>query len=224
MLDFASTEPRKRGEKRLALNNFFEYKNAEKYVLPLSHDEFVHGKDSLIGRMYGDYTQKFSTLMSFYVKQFTWPGKKLIFMGCDYAQFVEWNHDTQLEWFMLDFPMHKGVQDFVARLNQLYRTRPELHELDDSADGFSWISPGLTENAVLAYRRHDASGRHLAVVINFSDKAQNVTLSSECDYTTLLDTSEPSSERSYIRTDEQIIADLPLLSAVILEPIQGENI
>src|SRR5690606_17701704 len=106
------------------------YAWSENFVLPLSHDEVVHGKGSLIGKMPGDRWQKFANLRAYLAFMWTHPGKKLLFMGGEFAQEREWSHDMSLDWHLLDDPMHRGVQDLVRELNRLYRREPALHALD----------------------------------------------------------------------------------------------
>jgi 1,4-alpha-glucan branching enzyme len=139
----------------------------ENFVLPLSHDEVVHGKGSLIGKMPGDVWQKFANLRLLLGYMFTQPGKKLLFMGGELGQFREWNHDTSLDWHLLDFPLHAGLQRWVKDLNASYRREAALHELDFSPDGFEWIDANDTDNSVLSYvRRARTPGREVVVVCN----------------------------------------------------------
>src|SRR5690606_34006661 len=111
----------------------------ENFVLPLSHDEVVHGKGSLLGKMPGDRWQKFANLRAYLSFMWAHPGKKLIFMGGEFAQEREWNHDQSLDWHLLDDPAHRGVQSLVRDLNRLYSSEPALHELDVEPAGFEWL-------------------------------------------------------------------------------------
>jgi 1,4-alpha-glucan branching enzyme len=129
------------------------YAFSENFILPLSHDEVVHGKGSLLGKMAGDPWQKFANLRAYYSFMWTHPGKKLLFMGCEFGQVREWNHDAGLDWHLIDEPMHAGVQTMVADLNRLYRAHPALHTLDCDPDGFEWIDAGDAEQSVLVYMR-----------------------------------------------------------------------
>jgi 1,4-alpha-glucan branching enzyme len=139
----------------------------ENFVLPLSHDEVVHGKGSLVGKMPGDVWQKFANLRLLFGYMFSQPGKKLIFMGGEIGQFREWNHDTSLDWHLLDFPLHAGLQRWIRDLNAAYRNEGALHELDFSPDGFEWIDANDNANSVLSYmRRTRASGQEVIVVLN----------------------------------------------------------
>ncbi len=137
----------------------------ENFVLPLSHDEVVHGKGSLIGKMPGDVWQKFANLRLLFGYMFSQPGKKLIFMGGEIGQFREWNHDSSLDWHLLDFPLHAGLQRWIRDLNSAYRSVAALHELDFSPDGFAWIDANDNANSVLSYLRRDSGGQDEVVVV-----------------------------------------------------------
>ena len=140
----------------------------EKYVLPISHDEVVHGKLSLMDRSPGDYWRKFADTRAVLAFMMTHPGKKLLFMGSEYAPFREWTEQQELEWFMLDYPAHRDMQHYVAALNHFYLQHPPLYEIDDSWQGFQWIDADNAEQSILSYRRIDRRGRELVVVINFT--------------------------------------------------------
>src|SRR5688572_8215364 len=139
----------------------------ENFVLPLSHDEVVHGKGSLLGKMPGDVWQRFANLRLLFGYMFTQPGKKLMFMGGEIGQFREWNHDTSLDWHLLDFPLHAGLQRWIRDLNAAYRREGALHELDFLSDGFEWIDANDNANSVLSYiRRCRTTGNEVVVVLN----------------------------------------------------------
>jgi len=141
----------------------------ENFILPLSHDEVVHGKGSLFGKMAGDHWQKFANLRAYYGFMFTQPGKKLLFMGDEFAQSAEWNHDLSLDWHLLQYPEHRGVQALVRDLNRLYCARKELHELDCDGAGFAWIDCSDSEASVLSYiRRGNDPTRFVVVVCNLT--------------------------------------------------------
>ncbi|MGP1346648.1 MAG: 1,4-alpha-glucan branching protein GlgB [Phycisphaerales bacterium] len=129
------------------------YMHSEHYVLPLSHDEVVHGKGSLYNKMHGDDWQKRANLRLLLALQWTQPGKKLLFMGAEIAQHAEWDHDAQLQWELLDRPEHLGIQRLVDRLNQLLRDQPALHERDADPQGFCWLIPDAPDEGILAYLR-----------------------------------------------------------------------
>ena len=144
------------------------YAFSENFILPISHDEVVHGKGSLLDRMPGDTWQKFANLRAYLGFMFTHPGKKLLFMGCEFAQAHEWNHDRSLDWHLLEDPNHKGIQSLVRDLNHLYAATPALHELDCEASGFQWLIGGDTQNSVFVYARHGDGGGLAIVAANFT--------------------------------------------------------
>jgi 1,4-alpha-glucan branching enzyme len=136
----------------------------ENFILPLSHDEVVHGKRALIAKMPGDRWQRFANLRAYYGFLWTHPGKKLLFMGGEFAQEREWNHDASLDWHLLADPMHRGVQLVVRDLNRLYRALPALHALDAEPQGFQWIDAGDAEQSALSYIRRAEDPAALAVI------------------------------------------------------------
>ena len=144
------------------------YAFSENFVLPLSHDEVVHGKGSLLGKMPGDDWQRFANLRAYYGFMWGHPGKKLLFMGQEFAQASEWNHDGQLPWPLLDDPRHAGVQQLVRDLNKLYVARPALHALDCEASGFEWLLADDAERSIFAWLRRDAEGGMVVVLSNFT--------------------------------------------------------
>ncbi len=145
------------------------YAFSENFVLPLSHDEVVHGKGSLLGRQPGDNWRRFASLRSYFGFMFTHPGKKLLFMGGEFAQEREWNHDVGLDWYLLEDPMHKGMQRLLKDLNDLYRQAPALYEQDFTAEGFEWIEANDSDNSVIAYlRKAKDSKRIMIAVSNFT--------------------------------------------------------
>jgi 1,4-alpha-glucan branching enzyme len=146
----------------------------EHFVLPLSHDEVVHGKGSLLGRMPGDRWQQFANLRLYLAFLYAHPGKKLLFMGGELAQPAEWHHDAELDWGLLEDPAHRGVYELVCELNRQYRRQPALWQLDSSPDGFEWIDYSDADHGVLAFLRHDGSRRaHVLVVCNFTPNVQH---------------------------------------------------
>ena len=140
----------------------------EHFILPISHDEVVHGKHSLIDKMPGDRWQKFANLRAYLSFMWAHPGKKLLFMGCEFGQWREWNHDEQLDWYLLQYPEHRGVQKLVSDLNQLYREEPALHEQDDVPQGFQWLIGDDATNSVYAWLRWSKAGKPVLVVANFT--------------------------------------------------------
>ncbi|HHV41271.1 MAG TPA: 1,4-alpha-glucan branching protein GlgB [Clostridiaceae bacterium] len=148
------------------------YAFSERYVLPFSHDEVVHGKKSLLGKMPGDYWRQFASLRSLFLYQYTHPGAKLNFMGNEFAPYTEWRYYEELEWFMLKYPTHKAMQDFKRELNHLYLRRTALWEDDRSWEGFQWVKSDDKKNSVFAYiRRNLEKSEELLIVLNFTPKS-----------------------------------------------------
>jgi 1,4-alpha-glucan branching enzyme len=141
------------------------YAFSESFILPISHDEVVHGKGSMIGKMPGDYWQKFANLRLCYAYMFGSPGKKLLFMGNEFGQWLEWNENVQLDWALLDFDMHRKLTVFVRDLNRLYRSSKQLFELDCSSSGFEWIDFSDSDNSVISFIRHSRERRRSLVFI-----------------------------------------------------------
>ena len=144
------------------------YAYSEHYILPLSHDEVVHGKKSLIERMPGEYADKFSQLRLLLMYQTAHPGKMLTFMGTELAQFIEWDFHKSLDWLLLDYDAHYAMQQFTASLNRFYAKTPALYRLDDSWEGFEWITVNDGEHSVLAFLRSDGRGQRLLCLFNFT--------------------------------------------------------
>ncbi|MGE8394749.1 1,4-alpha-glucan branching protein GlgB [Pseudomonas sp. BIGb0427] len=144
------------------------YAYSEHFILPISHDEVVHGKHSLIDKMPGDRWQKFANLRAYLTFMWTHPGKKLLFMGCEFGQWREWNHDSELDWYLLKYPEHLGVQRLVSDLNRLYRDERALHEQDCVPQGFQWLIGDDAHNSVYAWLRWSVNGEPLLVVANFT--------------------------------------------------------
>src|SRR5262249_10880231 len=139
------------------------YMWSENFVLPLSHDEVVYGKRSLLNKMPGDWWQKVANLRLPLGYMWTLPRKKLLFMGGEFGQWNEWQHDQSLDWHLLDYSTHQGVQTWVRDLNAAYRNEPALHELDGASGGFEWIDCQDVEQSVLSYMRRDKQGKPLVV-------------------------------------------------------------
>ena len=153
------------------------YGFSENFILPLSHDEVVHGKGSLLARMPGDTWQKFANLRAYYAFMWGHPGKKLLFMGQEFAQGAEWNAEQSLDWHLLDTDWHKGVQQLVRDMNRLYRQTPALHRQDCQASGFEWLEANDAEASVLAWLRHSDDGSPPVLVIaNFTPVTRNYRL------------------------------------------------
>jgi 1,4-alpha-glucan branching enzyme len=168
-LDYMGHDPIHRSYHHDRLTFGLLYAFTENFVLPLSHDEVVHGKGSLIGRMPGDRWQKFANLRAYFTFMYGHPGKKLLFMGGEFAQEREWNHDASLDWHLPSDPMHAGVQALVRDLNNLYRRLPALHARDCEDAGFEWIDCNDRESSVISFLRRGRDARDIAVVVcNFT--------------------------------------------------------
>ncbi|BCH18224.1 1,4-alpha-glucan branching protein GlgB [Mesorhizobium sp. L-2-11] len=167
-LEYFSKEPIFRKHHHGDITFGLVYAFSENFVLPLSHDEVVHGKGTLLGKMAGDDWQKFATLRAYYAFMWGYPGKKLLFMGQEFAQRREWSEARALDWNLLDFGPHRGVWQTVRDLNYLYRSRPALHARDCEPEGFSWLIVDDSANSVFAWLRSAPGGNPVAVIANFT--------------------------------------------------------
>ena len=152
-LDYFSTDPLFRSGKHDKLTFSMMYAFSENFILAYSHDEVVHGKKSMLDKMFGSYEQKFATLRSLYGYQFAHPGKKLCFMGSEFGQFIEWNYEQSLDWLLLDYPMHEKLQEYYRSLNKLYTSYPALYDCDKSWDGFKWLNVNDKDRSSIAFLR-----------------------------------------------------------------------
>jgi 1,4-alpha-glucan branching enzyme len=168
-LEYISKDPIYRRHHHGQILFGLHYAFSENFILPLSHDEVVHGKRSILGRMPGDEWQRFANLRAYYAFMFGHPGKKLMFMGSEFGQEREWSHDHSLDWHLLENPKHAGIQTLIRDLNKLYRDVPALHELDCDHNGFEWLVMHDADRSVFAWLRkgHDTLHRCL-VVVNFT--------------------------------------------------------
>ena len=205
----------------------------ENFVLPLSHDEVVHGKRSLLGRMPGDDWQRFANLRAYFGFMYAHPGKKLLFMGGEIAQYREWNHDQSLDWHLLEQPLHKGVQALIRDLNRVYRDTPALHELDFRHEGFEWIDWQDADNSVFCWLRRSSDGDFVVCISNFTPLVRagyRIGVPREGAYSTLINTDATVYGGSGVGADGEIRAqavaahgreyslqiDLPPLATMIL--------
>lgn len=173
--DYLKTDPYFRAEKHSALTFPIMYAFSENYVLPISHDEVVHGKNSFIDKGFGSYEDKFRTMRTALMLMMTYPGKKLTFMGTEFAQFREWDFSDSLEWFMLDYPIHRDMRDYVAALNRFYLAHAELWTYDFSHEGFEWISCDDGVSNTVAFKRNSANSS-LIIALSFSNTEQTVKI------------------------------------------------
>ena len=169
MLKYFSTDPvyRRHDQQKITFSMLYAF--SENFVLPVSHDEVVHLKHSLVSKMPGDEWQRFANVRAFFGYMFTHPGKKLMFMGCEFGQTAEWNHDVALRWDLLQFPYHHKLQTLVAELNRLYRAERALNEVDDDYSGFEWVDFRDTEASIIVFLRWSRDRREcLLVCCNFT--------------------------------------------------------
>jgi 1,4-alpha-glucan branching enzyme len=232
-LRYVAEEPRHRPHHQGLLTFRPMYAFSENYVLPLSHDEVVHGKGSLLGRMPGTDEQRFANLRLLLGYQWAQPGKQLLFMGGEFGQWREWGHDSQLEWDLLQWKPHQGMQRWVTELNRLAREEPALHATDFESRTFDWLVAGDAERGVVAFARWGREGdRPVVFVGNFSDRRHRryrLGLPLGGQWTSLLSSDDTrfggsgisqgrlvTSSRSANGRADSIVLDLPPLSAVFL--------
>ena len=167
-LSYMQTDPYFRAGAHNKMTFSMYYAFSENFILPLSHDEVVHGKKSLLDKMPGEYNDKFANLRAYMGYMMSHPGKKLVFMGAEFGQFKEWAYKEGLEFFLLEYDMHKKLHRFFREINAYYKNTPALYEIEDSWNGFEWIYPDDRDRNVLAYKRFAKDGTPVYVAINFS--------------------------------------------------------
>ena len=175
-LDFFRTPPSERPKQYHKITFSMQYFYNELYILPFSHDENVHGKATIIQKMWGDYEEKFPQVRALYAYMYTHPGKKLNFMGGEFGQFREWSEERQQDWFMKCYPLHDSLARYIGDLSKLYAENPALHNGEYNSNCFKWLEADACEDCVYVYERM-AANRKVLVVLNFSDKKyENYTI------------------------------------------------
>ncbi|UCJ15991.1 1,4-alpha-glucan branching protein GlgB [Pseudomonas sp. MM211] len=234
-LKYVAEDPLHRQHHHHQLTFGLLYAFSEHFVLPISHDEVVHGKRSLLDKMPGDRWQKFANLRLYLSFMWSHPGKKLLFMGCEFGQWREWNHDHELDWYLLRYGEHKGVQQLVSDLNGLYRHEPALHRLDGQAEGFAWLIGDDAVNSVFAWLRQDETGAPLLVVHNFTPEPRNgyrIGVPKEGSWHVLLNSDAEryagsnSGSQGALLTEtlashgqpQSLLLDLPPLATLVIKP------
>jgi 1,4-alpha-glucan branching enzyme len=167
-LNYLANEPVHRSYHHGEMTFSMVYAYSERYVLPLSHDEVVHGKGSLLRKMPGDRWQQLANLRAYFAFQWAHPGRQLLFMGCEFAQDTEWAEARELDWWLLESPWHDGLRRLVRDLNTVYASTPALYAKDDDPEGFRWIDANDASGNVLSFVRTDGEGSTVACVVNFS--------------------------------------------------------
>jgi len=236
-LKFVSLDPIYRKHHMDLLTFSYMYAWSENFILVLSHDEVVHGKASMIGKMPGDYWQKFAGLRCAYGYFFAHPGKKLLFMGSEFAQFIEWRYKESLEWHLLNYPMHEKMSQYVSDLNHLYKTETAFYELDTSHEGFEMIDCKDTDNSIISFIRKGKDWHDMLIfVFNFTPQAhENYRMGAplKTKYIEIFNSDAEKYGGSNVLNTEPIISEdipmhekpysmtlrIPPLGAVILRPL-----
>ena len=239
-LFYTSLDPYFRSYNHDKLTFSMMYAFSENFVLPISHDEVVHGKGSLLNKMPGDYNQKFAGLRTFMGYMMTHPGKKLLFMGCEFGQFIEWDYHKQLDWMLLDYESHRKTKDYIRALNHYYLAHPALWQVEDNWDGFRWLNADDNTRSVITYYRADEKGKKSLVLRNFAASRwedYRMGVPEAGTYRVALCSEEEQyggagfDRETLYRSEEQplgqwahsITLDVPPLSCMILESINTEK-
>ena len=238
VLSYMQTPPdeRKYHHNKLTFGMWYAY--SEKYILPFSHDEVVHLKKSMIEKMLGTYEEKFAGLRLLYTYMYTHPGKKLLFMGNEFAQFTEWNEAKSLDWELFEYDMHQQLNDFTKTLMNFYQNETTLYELDHEQHGFQWIDVDNNAQSIVSYLRYDRSGNHLVIICNFQNIGYHdyqVGVPELGTYCEVLNTDTPTFAGTGIwlnvgdivvndepahNQDHHIKINIPPFGAVVLRPIE----
>ncbi|MGY6276380.1 1,4-alpha-glucan branching protein GlgB [Methylomonas sp. MgM2] len=214
------------------------YAFTENFVLPFSHDEVVHGKQSMLNKMPGDEWQRFANLRLLYTMMFTYPGKKLLFMGCEFGQGTEWSVNRDLDWYVLDYAHHRGVQTLVKDLNKLYQTHSALYKFDFDHHGFEWIDCHDYQQSIISYRRKSAN-EELIVILNFTPVVREnyrIGVPREGEYQEILNSDSAyydgsnvgnssihSEPQPWMNLNHSITLTLPPLAGIILKNVKNES-
>ena len=231
-LDYMSMDPVFRSANHTKLTFSMLYAYSERFILPFSHDEVVHGKKSMIDKMFGSYEEKFASLRALYCLQFAHPGKKLTFMGSEFAQFIEWNYRQELDWFLLSYPAHDSMRAFSKALNSLYRSSPALWQNEENWEGFAWLSADDADENAVAFLRIPTDGvsERIACALNFSPLTLSgftVGLPEDGCLTKFLSSDESRFGGADLPTPDRVDAEkkgfgaLPYSARLTLPPLSG---
>jgi 1,4-alpha-glucan branching enzyme len=241
ILEYMKQDPlfRRWAHNHLTFSMLYAY--SENFILPFSHDEVVHGKGSMLNKMFGDAWQKASSLRALYGFMFGHPGKKLMFMGQEFGQWREWNHDAGLDWRLLEHPVHRGIRQFTKDVNALYAAEPALHQLDEQPGGFAWIDCSDNEHSVVSFiRRAKAPDDFVVMAFNFTPvprSAYRIGVPGPGRYVELLNSDAAVYGGSNLGNGGEVIADaiekhghmqsvsltLPPLSCILLKPVRDSR-
>lgn len=233
ILKYMKMDPFMRKFNHEALTFTMTYAFSENYILPFSHDEVVHMKGSMLNKIHGDYGDRFKQLRLLYLYQYTHPGKKLLFMGDEFAQFDEWNEWTSLSWNLLGYDSHNKLQQYVSDLNKLYKKEKALYEIDDSFKGFKWLEVDNEDESVIAYQRIAKSGEHVICIFNFTPVERlhyPIGIEEMGNYSIVINSDHQkyggdTQRNKYYRAikkefrdwDQHILVDIPAFGALILK-------